>query len=283
MKKMQFIPLAWVVCALFLLAMGSCTPSLTREQLTPSPTISTPRPTRTPDPRQQVEETRSTPDETGELEAASTLLPAVSAIGPLLIEEFPLAREDAADLQPGSAGQNEQFAEDLPEDIRSGHAQIAADAQPVDIEEANAAMRGSGYALEAVDGTPQLTRNGETVEECLLSDAFQTWEQHWILELNGDVLFDGERLTERRVFDEVYNWQPLAGREFFLYRQNNIYGMYFDGRSLPQRYDEIVRWSCSDQQGADGFNFSAQGTDEAISFFARKSGRWYYVRVTTLE
>ncbi len=283
MKKMQFIPLAWVVCALFLLAMGSCTPSLTREQLTPSPTISTPRPTRTPDPRQQVEETRSTPDETGELEAASTLLPAVSAIGPLLIEEFPLAREDSAELQPGSARQNEQFAEDLPEDIRSGHAQIAADAQPVDIEEANAAMRGSGYAFEAADGTPQLTRNGETVEECLLPGAFQTWQAHWGLELNGDVLFDGERMTEQRVFDEVFTWQPLAEREFFLYRSNSTYGIYFDGRSMPQRYDEIVRWNCADQQSADGFNFSAQGSDEVVGFFARKGGRWYYVRVTTLE
>lgn len=282
MKRTHLMPLAWVVCALLLMAMGSCTPSLTREQLTPSPTISTPRPTRTPDPRQEVE-ALATPDETREQEAAATLLPAVSAIGPLLIEEFPLAREDAADLQPGSTGQNEQFAETLPEDIRSSHEQIAASGQPLNIEEANAALAGSGYELESTDGTLRLLRGVEPVEECLLPGAFHIWEAQWVLELNGDVLVDGERLTEQRVFDEVFTWQVLAGQEFFLYRQNNTYGMYFDGRSLPQRYDEIVRWDCADQQSAGGFNFSAQGSEEAVGFFARKGGRWYYVRVTTLE
>lgn len=287
MKKTPLLlSLAWVICAALIAVMllvSGCTPSLTREQLTPSPTPpGTPRPTRTLDPRQQVDNL-ATPDAALEQDAAATLLPAVSAIGPLLIEEFPLAREDAADLLPGSTEENEQFAGDLPEDIATGHQQIIEDAAAVDVEEANTALASSGYVLEAAEGgTLHLTQNGQTVEECLLPDAFSVWEEHWVLEMNGDVLFDGEQLTEQRVFDEVFTWQALAGREFFLYHQNDQYGMYFDGRSLPQRYQHIVRWDCADQQG-QAFNFSAQGSEEAVGFFARKSGRWYYVRVTMLE
>lgn len=287
MKKPPLSILVWAAClaaaAVLLLAISGCTPSLTREQLTPSPTPpGTPRPTRTLDPSQQVENF-STPDATREQDASATLLPAVSAIGPLLIEEFPLARADAADLLPGSTEQNAAFAESLPEDITSGHGQIAESSSPSELEEANAALAPLGYALEQAGDSLRLLRDGETVEECLLPDAFRTWDDRWVLELNSDVLLDGERLTEQRVFDEVFAWQVLAGSEFFLYRQNNQYGIYFDGRSLPQTYDQIVRWDCADQQDAGGFNFSAQSSDEAVGFFAQKSGRWYYVRVSPLE
>ena len=282
MKRISLLLYAWVVCAALLLALTGCAPSLTREQLTPSPTPpGTPRPTRTPDPRQQVE-TPAAPEETSGPDSDATLLPAVSAIGPLLIEEFPLAREDAADLLPGSTEQNAQFAESLPEDITGGHQQIGESSSPSDLEEANAALAPLGYALEQAGDALRLTQDGETVENCLLHDAFRTWEAHWVLELNGDVLFDGERLTEQRVFDQVFTWRALAGSEFFLYQQNNQYGIYFDGRTLPQRYQHIVRWDCTDQQG-QAFNFSAQGSAEEVGFFARKSGRWYYVRVTVLE
>lgn len=282
MKRFFLLLSAWVICAALLLAASGCTPSLTREQLTPSPTPpGTPRPTRTPDPNQQVE-TLAAPEETSGPDAGATLLPAVSAIGPLLIEEFPLAREDAAELLPGSTEQNAQFADRLPEDITSGHQQIGEGSAPSDLEEANTALAPLGYELEQAGDSLRLTQDGNTVEECVLPDAFQTWNKQWVLELNGDVLIDGDRLTEQRVFDEVFNWQALAGSEFFLYRQNNQYGMYFDGRTLPQRYQHIVRWDCADQQG-QAFNFSAQGNDEAVGFFARKGGRWYYVRVTVLE
>lgn len=282
MKRYSLLLSAWVICAALLLAASGCTPSLTREQLTPSPTPpGTPRPTRTPDPRQQ-EETLAAPGETSRPEGDATLLPAVSVIGPLLIEEFPLAREDTADLLPGSTEQNAQFAESLPSDVASGHQQIAESSSASDLEEANAALAPLGYELEQAGGTLRLLQDGETVEECLLPDAFRTWEANWVLELNGDVLIDGERLTEQRVFDQVFTWRPLAGSEFFLYQQNNQYGMYFDGRTLPQRYQHIIRWDCADQQG-QAFNFSAQGSDEEVGFFARKAGRWYYVRVTALE
>ena len=119
--------------------------------------------------------------------------------------------------------------------------------------------------------------------QCCPIESFQAWNDGWVLEAEGDVIMNGESLREKHAYSQVFNWQALADKEFFLYQQGSTFGIYFDGLELPYQYDQIVHWPCFDQLGGSGYNFSARGNGWIAGFFAMKDGAWSYVEITPAQ
>jgi hypothetical protein len=114
-------------------------------------------------------------------------------------------------------------------------------------------------------------------------EKFRAWDDHWVLEMEGEVLVDGEKLTQKYLYEQVFNWQLINGEEFFLFKEAGYYGMFYNGGDLSISYGEIVHWPCIDQQGGGGVNLSAASSDQIVTFFARRGMAWYYVEVESAQ
>jgi hypothetical protein len=138
----------------------------------------------------------------------------------------------------------------------------------------------------------QILKNGEPVydlplpytgaNKCPIQN-FRAWGHEWVLEMDGTVVRDGQSLAEKNGYAQVFDWQVLNAKEFFLFEKNGKYGISYSGKEMPVQFDTIVRWPCIDQQGGQGYNFSARGNDRIAGFFAQKDGVWYYTEVTPLQ
>jgi hypothetical protein len=341
--------------------------------LTPSPTITkAPLPTRTPDPFR-------TPTPT--LDPQQVLLPAITALDGLLLEQYPLARANGFDLQPGSFDNNQKFYERMPSGVFVQHQDLWAEPPAPGLDEVNAQLKAFNYHLEKTSGAEsarytiyqgsqvlrdnvtyfgsievnssrsdflvpltldnsdvwilqkdrleqwfgdaprflpvfagddvfaigqpgeitqndqtglgvQILKNGEPIydlplpytgaNKCPIQN-FRAWNGAWVLETDGTVLMDGQSLADKHGYDQVFNWQVLNAKEFFLFEKDGKYGISYFGKEMPVQFDTIVRWPCIDQQGGQGYNFSARGNDRIAGFFAQKNGVWFYAEVTPLQ
>ena len=108
-------------------------------------------------------------------------------------------------------------------------------------------------------------------------DFFRAWEDHWILQIEGIDLIDGQPLGAELGYQAAFNWHLIDGKPIYLFERNGSFGVSYDGQELPLRYDHIVRWECL--FGHPFFTFGAHGQDGLITFFAQNDGRWHFVYI----
>ncbi len=102
---------------------------------------------------------------------------------------------------------------------------------------------------------------------------FQSWNGHWILEKDGEVIMDGKSLNKELSFDEIFDWQIIQGEPFFFVRENknSSYSIVYAGQQLDQQYDDIAHYQCCEPAA-----FNPQGNDYMTWFYASRDGIWYY-------
>lgn len=107
---------------------------------------------------------------------------------------------------------------------------------------------------------------------------FQSWNGHWILEKDGELIIDGESLNKELGFKEIFDWQVIQGKPFFFFRdeKNGPYSMMYAGQQFDQQYDDIAHYQCC-EPGA----FNPNGNAYMTWFYASRAGKWYYVEVGT--
>lgn len=388
-KLSMFGVLLVTVLPLLVGSMAGCAPKLTRDMLTPSPTVTeTPLPTRTPDPSKPTRTPRptDTPDASGrpsttpaDVVGQPTRAVRLSTI-PLLglkVEEYYLGPAEDYDLQPGSIEKNQEFYDNIPQEVFARRAVFQAEQAISSPDEINTALEPFGFRMEPtggqssrqyriyrgeellfdhvtaygavslnrsgtdfifpitlgnyevwviqkdrfemwyageprhlpifagddvvaigepeeykeagqmVFGVPILVNNEpkfrlalpyQGANNCPI-EKFRAWGDRWVLEMEGEVLVDGEKLTKKYAYEQVFNWQLINGKPFFLFKDAGYYGMLYDGEKMSVTYSEIVHWSCIDQQGGGGINLSVVSSDQMVAFFARRGMGWYYVQV----
>jgi hypothetical protein len=106
--------------------------------------------------------------------------------------------------------------------------------------------------LEWIDGAdPEqyvVVKGGQRVQTITVADrgvdtpikALGSWDGHWVVEVRGQVYVDGRSLNEQIGADEVFGWHLVDGRPFYFFAKGGQVGMSFDGRVLPQSYDEVI-------------------------------------------
>jgi hypothetical protein len=102
------------------------------------------------------------------------------------------------------------------------------------------------------------------------------WDGHWVLDLEGVVVMDGEILNDKRGYDEMFQWQLLGGKPFYIFRQGKQMGLSHDGQTLLYRYDDVIHgFLCCDPAV-----YNIQSSSIGVWFYAQRDGVWYYVAIT---
>lgn len=104
-------------------------------------------------------------------------------------------------------------------------------------------------------------------------ETFQVWQGHWLLEIRGFLIQDGEILNDQLKFEEIFNWQLIHGKPFFFFRKGPRVGISYDGQVLPVYYDDVAHYWCCGSAASNPHN-----NGNFISFFAQRDGAWYFVQ-----
>lgn len=92
------------------------------------------------------------------------------------------------------------------------------------------------------------------------------------MELIADVIADGQSLSQRHGFDEAFNFQLLAGRPFYFYRDGDRFGFSYEGILYPTGFTGIEHNLC-----CAGGILNPLAAQEMVAFYAQRGETWYYV------
>ena len=101
-----------------------------------------------------------------------------------------------------------------------------------------------------------------------------SWDGHWLLEVDGFLVQDGEILNKDLGYEEIFGWQLLDGKPFYYFRKGPRVGISYDGEKLPVYYDEVIHYRCC--EASIGNN---DGNEDMVWFFGEREGTWYYVEM----
>lgn len=101
-----------------------------------------------------------------------------------------------------------------------------------------------------------------------------SWMGHWVLEVDGQVLVDGQSLNQELGYDKIFGWRLLSGQPFYLFRKDNHIGVSYAGQVLPYWYDEVIHYRCCEPAA-----FNVAGNEAMVWFHALRDGMWYYVEM----
>ena len=100
------------------------------------------------------------------------------------------------------------------------------------------------------------------------------WEGHWILEVAGEAIVDGESLNEQLGVDEIFHFIIFHGKPLFFFEEDGQVGISHGGEKLPLAYDEVVHYQC-----CEAAMFNVASNEHMIWFYALKGGMWHYVEI----
>ena len=102
------------------------------------------------------------------------------------------------------------------------------------------------------------------------------WAPHWVLEVDGVVVIDGQILNDVLGYDEIFEWHLINGKPFYFFRQGKTVGLSYDGQTLPWRYDDVIHgFLCCDPAV-----YNVQSSEFGVWFYARVNDVWSYVGLT---
>jgi hypothetical protein len=100
------------------------------------------------------------------------------------------------------------------------------------------------------------------------------WGEHWLLEVDGFLIQDGEVLNERLGYEDIFGWHLLNGKPFYYFRKGPRVGISYDGRTLPLYFEEVIHYRC-----CEAAMFNNAGNDDMVWFYGLRQGIWYYVEM----
>lgn len=104
-------------------------------------------------------------------------------------------------------------------------------------------------------------------------DRLSGWDDHWVLEVDGTLVIDGQLMNLEWGYGEIFNWFLLEGKPFFFFEKGGQVSISYDGQELPVFYDEIIHAEC-----CGGYQ-NPHSSEHMVSFYARRDGWWYYVEI----
>jgi hypothetical protein len=123
--------------------------------------------------------------------------------------------------------------------------------------------------LEATVALPLEGSDAQSIQ------GFGSWQGHWLLEVGGMVIQDGQVLNRHYGYDEMFDWHLVNGRPFFFYHQSGHFGIFYDGLPIQHRYNDILHGEACCALTAAQIVDSPDG----VWFYARKGKIWYLVSI----
>ena len=98
------------------------------------------------------------------------------------------------------------------------------------------------------------------------------WNGHWVLEVDSQLIIDGQNLDQELGYDEIFGWTLLDGNPFYFFAQDGHIGLSYAGETLPFAYEKVVHNQCCEPAA-----FNPRHNEDMVWFHALKNGTWYYV------
>jgi len=132
----------------------------------------------------------------------------------------------------------------------------------------------------------RLKREGETffegsMPELMVDNPFRSfiaWDDHWAVEVEGDVIIDGESVLQANGYDKAFNLRLIKGRPFYFFQKGGKVHLYYDGAVADQTYDEVIHYRCCEPAA-----FNPGTNDSMVWFWARRGEMWHYVEAGIYE
>mgnify|MGYP001100325900 FL=1 len=90
----------------------------------------------------------------------------------------------------------------------------------------------------------------------------------------GQIIQDGVLLNQRLGYSDMFGYQLMAGRPFYFFKQNNLYGFAYAGQAVQAEYTEIYHYG---RYGLSGMN--PVSAKNMLAFFAKRADTLYYVEI----
>ncbi len=218
--------------------------------------------------------------------------PQAFALGNLTVEEYPVVSKDLD--TPNHFEFNQRILPAVLERRKIWRGQIAERR----VEAANQALARFGYRLQLTDEPPRRRHDlyrGDTLVQANISTVWpisvaasgsdfalliedergrRSWNGHWVLEVDGQVIIDGKNLNEELGYEEIFAWQLLAGQPFYFFRKGGRIGVSYAGQTLAPRYDDVIHDKCCEPAA---FNVAGNGT--MVWGYALRNGIWNYIEM----
>ena len=94
----------------------------------------------------------------------------------------------------------------------------------------------------------------------------------------GQLVWNGVLLNERDDLDEVFGFQLLSGRPFYLFEKDGEIGVVFEDQVTMLGFDDVPHYAC-----CSAADLNPRPSPNLVSFLAEKAGTWYYVEAGVYE
>jgi hypothetical protein len=99
-----------------------------------------------------------------------------------------------------------------------------------------------------------------------------TWDGHWVLEVDDNLIMDGQDLAASLGYDAAYGFSLIRGLPFYFFEQQGKVRISYSGQTLPNAYDQVFHNQCCERAI---HNVAALG--DTVLFHALWNGTWYLV------
>jgi hypothetical protein len=149
-----------------------------------------------------------------------------------------------------------------------------------DLMSATETYAGTGSAMK---GTATVYRNGAPIffiptgQPSPSPDLLGLWTfggEHWAIEVNSQVIVDGQSLNVKEGYQESFSFHLINGAPFYFFKKDGKIGASYDGRPIALDYDEIPHYGCC-SAGALNPGYAP----DMIWYYARLGETWYYVEL----
>lgn len=115
-----------------------------------------------------------------------------------------------------------------------------------------------------------------------VAGAFQiayAWKDSYVIEFIDVVYVNCINQNEASGYPAVFHYRILNGHVLFLFRdENDQYGLSYNGNTVSNTYDDIVRYKCC------GFTPLNPGSSDRMAwFYGQRDGQWFYVEAGIFE
>ena len=116
-----------------------------------------------------------------------------------------------------------------------------------------------------------------------LDAGLKVWEdKHWGINIEEDIVIDGESVSRKSGYDKTFALRILNGKPIYFFEKNQRVGISYDGQELPVDYAEIQHECYPVFQDEGACNHPSINTFDKMQmiwYFARRADMWYYVEL----
>jgi hypothetical protein len=104
--------------------------------------------------------------------------------------------------------------------------------------------------------------------------ALTVWDGRWVLEVDDRLIVDGQDIAQELGYDGAYGFNLIGGQPFYFYQREGQVHISYDGRTLPNVYDQVFHNQCCERS-----IHNVELLGDVVLFHALRDGTWYYCEV----